>query len=170
MKKAGFVRLFAVLGLLVLVLAACGKPQSVGTEVSLDFEEQKEKNRLGDKSPEPSPTGSPTTGALGVPSPTPAAPSPTAAEEKFFDVRLVADSPYYEPGNELVMPVGFVLRVTNADNTAERPQRSFRAADGSFDSGALNPGQTRVMGKLPPGRWKIEDMAAPFIFASLEVA
>lgn len=124
--------------------------------------------RLGEcKSPEPSPVSTEKVG-IGT-SPTPAKPTQQQAEEKFFDVSLVDYSPYYEPGQQLTMPVGFTLRVTNKDSTEGRPVRSFTSDDGSFDSGPLKPGQVWTRKFDQPGSYTIKDRAAGFIYASLEV-
>jgi hypothetical protein len=164
--------LVGALVVLVLSMMACGEGQKVGSEKILDFEEQENAERLGQRqspSPEPSPAaGEGEKGALGQRTPSPAA-APPPAEEKFFDVTLIAASPYYEPGNQLAMPTGLTLRVTNKDTTPERATRSFTAEDGSFDSGQLRPGQVWTMKFTKGGFWRIVDKAAPFIFAELEV-
>ena len=168
-----------VILLLCLVAGACGKDKSVGSEKVLDFEEQKE-NRLGTEAsttqpPSAQPAGSPTTApANATTTPTTqraAAPTTTAprAAESFFDVTLIDRHPYYEPGDQIVVTVGTTLRVTNKDTTAERPQRSFTAADGSFDSGMLKVGQVWTYKLSTPGSWRIVDRSAPFISAQLDV-
>jgi hypothetical protein len=152
---------------LAVLLAGCGQKKEVGSEKILDFEEQKG-GGLGAASPTPSPqTGGQSAPAQAKPA------QPQAADQKpqatFFDVGLIAQSPYYEPGDQIAIARGTTLRVTNKDNTAERPQRSFTAQDGSFDSGMLKPGQVWTQKFDSPGVWRIEDKSAPFISATLEV-
>ena len=154
--------------LVISLFAACGKENQVGSQKLKDIQESGNKGpRLGEKIPEPS--NQPTQGALGAPTPK-ESPTSKAPEEKYFDVTLVDYSPYYEPGAALTMPVGYVLRVTNKDSTEGRPQRSFEAADGSFSSGPLKPGQTWTQKFDSAGFWKVKDMAAGFILAELEVS
>jgi len=167
-------RKLTVLGVILIVLsmllAGCGEGGKVGGEDILDIDEQKDAKRLGslEDSPEPAETAG-DKAALGQAKPSSAPPPPPPAEKKYFDVFLVPDSPYYEPGNELVMSVGHVLRVTNRDGTAERPTRTFTAEDGSFDSGPLAAGKTWEMEFGRGGYFRILDKSAPFIFATLEV-
>lgn len=156
--------------LLMVVAAACGEDVQYGDGLDPDaIVAATPTCRLGEcKSPEPSPISTEKVG-IGT-SPTP--PKPTAQqqpEERFFDVTLVDYSPYYEPGQQLTMPVGFTLRVTNKDNTEGRPVRSFAADDGSFDSGPLKPGEVWTRKFDQPGSYQIKDRAAGFIYASLEV-
>ncbi|MBW3588179.1 MAG: hypothetical protein KY429_02035 [Actinobacteria bacterium] len=156
-----------ILGLALLV--ACGQSQKVGSENLLDFEEQEGAKRLGERekaSPEPPPEQEKVT-LGGGPSPSPEAPK--SEEVKYFDVALVPDSPYYEPGNELTMTVNLTLRVTNRDATAERPKRSFTARDGSFSSGPLVPGQVWTFKFPTTGAWELQDDFAPFIFGTIQV-
>lgn len=152
-----------------MALAACGKDQKVGSEKLLQFKEQQRQGRLGESTPTPAAPA----GVLGIgaatPKPMTPAPTPQTAPERFFDVTLVADSPYYQPGNELVMSSQLTLRVTNKDNTAERPTRRFYS-EGVFDSGPLRFGQSWTF-KFPgaaSGKIQVND-AYPFIFATLTV-
>jgi hypothetical protein len=150
------------------LLAGCSKGKSVGSDKVLDFEEQKG-DRLGAASPTPSPNAASAAPAQNKPT-QPAAQNPNAKPQAtFFDVTLIASAPYFEPGDQIVIARGTTLRVTNKDTTPERPKRSFTAQDGSFDSGMLSPGQVWTMKFDSPGVWRIEDRAAPFISASLEV-
>jgi len=168
MKKT----LLAVIALLVMIMtAACGGDNQIGSDnLTKGIKEGGPGPRLGEKVPDP--TGAPTQAALGAetPKPTAAASAPPKAEEKFFDVTLTSASPFYEPGNELSMPTGFTLRVTNKDTTEGRPVRSFEADDGSFSSGPLKAGAVWTQRFDSPGTWKIKDMAAGFIYANLTVS
>ncbi len=159
--------------LVILVLAvgsmlACGKSQSVGSERLLEFEEQEGAKRLGQREePSPEPAEQEKAALAAKPASSPE-PSPQT-EVKYFDVSLVADSPYYDPGNELTMTVNLTLRVTNLDRTTERPQRSFTARDGSFSSGPLRVGQVWTFKFPTTGAWELQDDFAPFIFGTIQV-
>lgn len=168
MKRSGFIKVLSVLAAMILLLAACNEGVKVGDDIDLAAVDQnKQECRLGEcKSPEPSPVSTEKAG-IGGSSPSPTA-KPTQAEQ-LFDVTLVADSPYYEPGNDLSMPFSFTLRVTNNDRTEGRPVRSFTDEDGVFDSGPLKPGEKWTWKFDGPGQFKITDRAAGFIFANLVV-
>ncbi|HVL82219.1 MAG TPA: hypothetical protein VM840_11590, partial [Actinomycetota bacterium] len=87
----------------------------------------------------------------------------------YFDVELVADSPFYKPGNKLEMRLTSVLRVTNRDTTRERQCRSFTDKGGQFSSPCLKPGEKWEMRFPNGGRWEIVDQGIPFATATLEV-
>ncbi len=160
--------LLGVLCLITLVAAACGGDKQIGSKDLLDFDEQ-EARRLGETSPSPSPEAQQNNQPSPPPKEQPPPPAPAPAKEEFFDVALIASSPYFEPGNQLVMPRGLTLRVTNKDNTAERPTRTFTAEDGTFDSGQLKLGQTWNHKFTSGGTFRVIDKNAPFIYATLEV-
>ena len=163
------------LACLAILGAACGKPNSIGGDIDLDkIGDASPACRLGEcKSPEPSPVP---TEKLGVQvSPTIATVAPSKApDEKFFDVYLVEESPFYafgpnkELGQDFTMPVGFTLRVKNEDSTDGRPIRSF-TAQGAFDSGPMKPGAVWSQRFGQAGTWEITDRAAGFIRAKLTV-
>lgn len=171
MTKA--IKVLGALSVLLLLFGACGEGQKVGSERLLEFEEQENARRLGERTPEPTPEGTPL--ALGVgeeekaaPTPTPA-PTPEPAPE-YFEVALVPESPYYEPGNAITVPVGTTIRVTNRDHTPERSDgRSFTAKDGSFHSGRLAPGQTWEWTFNQPASYEVIDEGLRFATASLRV-
>ncbi len=161
---------------LAMIGAACGKPNSIGGDIDLDkIGDATPACRLGEcKSPEPSPQPTDKLG-VGNPSPTAATVAPTKApDEKFFDVFLVEESPFYafgpnkELGQDFTMPVGFTLRVKNEDRTDGRPIRSFTAS-GAFDSGPMKPGAVWSQTFGQTGTWEITDRAAGFIRAKLTV-
>jgi hypothetical protein len=170
-KAIAGARPIVLLALAALMLAgACGSGQKVGSEKLLEFEEQKGAKRLGEATETPPPvqaSGAPLAVGAPTPKPTPA-PTPTPAP-RFFDVTLVADSPFYEPGNALIMVAGATLRVTNKDTTPEREARSFTDADGSFDSGMLKPGQSWTMRFDKTARFRVKDRGLPFASATFEV-
>lgn len=159
--------------LLVIVAAACGQPNKVGTEKLLDIDEAGlPECRLGEKCESPSPPpaeGQGEKGAITNPQPTQEAPPPPPPpKEEFFDVTLVENSPYYEPGNALTMHRSLTLRVTNRDTCSCRPWRTFTSEEGAFTSPRLSPGQSWTT-KLAPGFYNIVDDSAGFIRATLEV-
>lgn len=159
---------------LLVAVGACGEPQSVGSEGLTDFEEQQNPQRLGERTPTPKPSGTP--GSLTVgdePTPTPEPTPPPQSQT--FEVTLIADSPFYDPGAQLCIPLGHQLIVHNQDMTAERSDgRTFthRASDPSqraFDSGLIAPGATwegPVFDAV--GRFDVEDLALNFAQAVIE--
>lgn len=171
MTKA--IKILGALSAVLLLLASCGESQKVGSEKLLEFEEQENARRLGERTPEPAPEGTPL--ALGVGEEEKAEPTPTSEpaptpEPVFFDVALVPNSPYYTPGNAMTVKVGTTLRVTNQDGTAERADgRSFTAKDGSFHSGLLKPGETWTWTFRQPASYEIIDEGLRFATASLRV-
>jgi len=155
--------------LAVVVAAGCGQDQKYGSESIADIKEQEDAQRLGQRTAEPAPKGTPQAlDAASTPTPKPS-PTPQATPT-YFDVSLVPDSPYYQPGNQVAIKVGVTLRVTNRDGTPERSGgRSYTAKNGSFDSGLLKPGKSWTFRFDSPGRFEIVDEGLPFATATLEV-
>ncbi|HVE92546.1 MAG TPA: hypothetical protein VNE62_09655 [Actinomycetota bacterium] len=161
--------------LLILGVAGCGKPASVGSEVPLDVKGG-ENRRLGE-TPTPDPRSTPAPNALGVATPTPApkavqvTAAPTVAPKKeYFELALVTDSPYYAPNPEVEFARGTVLRVTNKDTIPERKFRTYTASGsgGNFSSGPLKPGQ--VWEFTPgPGQYNVTDEGLTFARGALTV-
>lgn len=167
MKVVGAVCVLLLLG------AACGESQKVGSEKLLEFEEQENAQRLGERTPEPTPEGTPRSLGVGeeeraAPTPTP---EPTATPEpEYFDIALVPNSPYYEPGNSITIPAGTTIRVTNRDDTAERSDgRSFTAKNGAFHSGLLKPGESWTQLFSNPSTYEIIDEGLRFATGTLRV-
>lgn len=169
------VRIIGALCAVTLLFAACGEEQRVGSEKLLEFEEQEGAQRLGERTPEPTPEGTPQSLAVDEeeeeeeagPTPEPT-PEPTA---QVFDVTLIPNSPYYEPGNSISIRVGVTLRVTNQDDTSERGGgRSFTDEDGAFHSGMLAPGESWTWVFDQPGTYNIVDEGLTFATATLRVA
>lgn len=151
-----------------LALGACGDKSQVGGEIELDkIKGDAGGPRLGEDLP-PQPEGS----KLDVPSsPTPAAtkesPAPSApAEAPPFEVTLVTNSPYYEPGQVIKVPVGTKIRITNKDDINRHPY-----VDGLFDAGSLPPGGTFLYhaNVKTSGQVRISDRVATFKVGYLEV-
>jgi hypothetical protein len=165
-------RIIPLLCMLGLLLSACGEGQSVGNQGLLDDI----KDQGGDFrfTPPPLPDEEEGGGQLAIDqraTPPPAeapAPTPPPAQVTYFDVELVADSPFYKPGNALEMSSGAVLRVTNRDATPERACRSFTDKQGTFNSGCLKPGESWTF-RLGQGRFDIIDQGLPFATATLTV-
>jgi hypothetical protein len=167
--------------LFAAVAAACGENQRVGSEALLDVDEEGNSQRLGAVTPTPVPaTPAPlTVGDKPTPTPEPTAgPTPRAL---VFEIRLVAESPFYEwrgsqddpfqPGNVFSMPASVELRVVNGDTTAERSKgRSFTDKNGAFHSGMLKPGGEAWTWVFDAsGVFEIVDEGLPFANATLEV-
>lgn len=162
-------RLCIGLCVLGLLLGACGEGQKVGSEKLLEIDEQENLQRLGERTPEPEPEGTPTSLTVGAntPRPTVAAPRRTPP---VFNIELVPNSPFYKPGNALRVVTGVTIKVTNTDNTAERRSgRSFTDKNGAFNSGILKPGQSWTWVFERPGRFEIIDQGLTFASATLEV-
>jgi hypothetical protein len=159
------------LALMSLLAVACGEKQKVGSEKLLEFEEQQRGGaRLGEKTPPPAKEtpGSLTVGETKAPTKT-ATPAPKATPS-YFDVSLVPNSPYYKPGNRIVIRKGVTIRVTNKDATAERSKgRSFTDKHGSFHSGLLKPGATWTWTFNAPATYEVVDEGLNFATAALEV-
>jgi hypothetical protein len=153
--------------LTVLAFSACGGGQQTGSEDVLDFEEQQKADQLGAATPTPTARAS---AAAPAPGRT-AAPAATAAPvARTYDVQLVAGNPYYAPGDQLRMPAGTTIRVTNSDMTPERKNgRSFTAESGAFDSGLIKPGATWTKVITQKGTYTIVDTALNFARATLTV-
>jgi hypothetical protein len=156
---------------LLLLTAACGSGQKVGNEDLLNFQEQKNAQRLGEATPAPTPgasAGALTVGSQPTPPPRPKA---TPPKVQYFDVTLVANSPFYKPGNALTIRVGVTLRVTNVDKTPERSSgRSFTDQAGSFNSGILKPGQSWTHTFTQPAQYEVVDQGLTFATARLQVS
>jgi hypothetical protein len=165
------IRTITAAGLIALVLAsvACGESQKVGSERLLEFEEQQNGGRLGEATAPPKATpGSLTIGASKAPTTQP--PKPKETPTSYFEVTLVADSPYYKPGNKIVIRKGVTIRVTNKDMTAERSNgRSFTDKHGSFHSGLLKAGKSWTWRFDATGSYEIIDEGLNFATAVLEV-
>lgn len=161
-----------LLSVIALLLSVCGKPNKVGSEKLLEgLGGEVAECRLGETCPTPSPPpeeGTGDKGAITNPQPTQEPPPPPPPQEEFFDVTLVENSPYFEPGNVLTMHRSLTLKVTNTDTCACRPWRTFTAEDGSFSSPKLAPGESWTI-RLGAGSWTIVDQSAGFIRASLQV-
>ena len=157
----------AVVLIVLLGCAACGGGQKTGSEDVLDFEEQQKADQLGAATPKP--TAKPAD--VGSAPTRTAAPAATAKPaEQTYDVQLIAGNPYYAPGDQLRMPAGTTIRVTNKDTTPERKNgRSFTAEDGAFDSGLIKPNATWTHVISQKGTYTIVDTALNFARATLTV-
>ena len=166
-------KVVTVLCMLALVLAGCGQGQKYGPDRFNPVEGEGGDFRF--ETPTPLPVEDEPQGALdaGAVTPVPqatAAPTPPP-QVNYFDVELVADSPYFKPGNALVMSSASVLRVVNKDTTPERKCRSFTDKGQRFSSGCLAPGAKweHRFGPGTSGRFEIIDQGLTFATATLEV-
>lgn len=161
--------LLAILTLVALILGGCGEGQKVGSEKLLEgIDDQGPGVRLGERTAAPKATREPLTVDKRTPALTPT-PQPKGTPS-YFDVALIADSPYYEPGNRIIVRAGVTLRVTNKDTTPERSTgRSFTDKRDAFHSGMLKPGQTWTWTFSSPGRYEIIDEGLTFATGILEV-
>ena len=150
----------------LLGLVACGGGQETGSEDVLDFEEQQKADQLGAATPTPSARAAATSAPVRTAAP--AATSKPAAQT--YEVQLIAGNPYYAPGDQLRMPAGTTIRVTNNDRTPERSKgRSFTAENGAFDSGLIKPGGSWTHVIAQKGTYTIVDTAVNFARATLTV-
>ncbi len=157
---------------MVAVFAACGESQKVGSEKLLEFDEQGPGQRLGGRTAAPI-KGTPKPLTVDTPKPTAKPVSTTPKPEatpSYFDLSLVADSPYYRPGNYTTIKAGVTIRVTNNDMTNERAKgRSYTDKSGSFHSGLIKPGAKWEWTFNSPGVYEIVDEGLTFATGRLEV-
>lgn len=157
----------------VVLLSACEDRSRVGSEGLTDFEEQKQQQRLGEvlESPAPpegpasspnalgaSPTAPPKTGGGGGSSPPP--------QGQVFEVSLIAESPYYQPGQSMKVSVGTTMRITNRGTKSRHPYNP----EGQFDWGDIAPGASVTYVADTRGTFEIRDNSVPFATATLEVS
>lgn len=156
---------------MTMMFLGCGQGQKVGSEKILEFEDQNRKGpRLGEKTAAPDKTPSSLTVGGATKAPPTATPAPKATPS-YFDVTLITNSPYYEPGNRIVIRRGVTLRVTNQDATPERSKgRSFTDKHGSFHSGLLKPGESWTWLFDGSGAYEVIDEGLNFATAILEVS
>jgi plastocyanin len=162
-------RLLAVVLLVTLAAAGCGKKSEVGAGVDLS----KVKGgtcRVGECT---TTTGAPVTAApttAKAAAPVTRAPAVTAAPAvkstqpaaTVQQVSITASG--FEPSNVRLF-VGQSVKYTNNDSQA----RSVQANDGSFSSGDLAPGASWTFTGSKVGRWDISDGSRPFVVGSIEV-
>lgn len=152
----------ALLAVAALLLAACQRSEKVGEGLLEKLKEQEQQRRLGEFLKSPEPTGQPSPAALGG---SPAPGKTGGPQREVFQVLLVNDPPYYEPGQQLTVPLGTTIRVTNKDDNT----RSFTTPDGPYDSGDLAPGQSRELVVNVKGKFQLYDPNVPFATGTLEV-
>lgn len=159
-------RFVGVLAVAALLLSACEERHQVGSEELTNIDEQKAAQRLGEILKSPETTGeSPASAVLGAPSPTPTGGGDQTRET--FVITLTFDSPYYDPGQTLEIPVGTPIRVVNGDR--ERDFRRFEAVGSPYDSGDLQPGASYEFVANVKGRFQLRDRHVPFATGTLEV-
>lgn len=169
---------------LSLTFAACGEENKVGDEVDLGIKSQVEQERLGarttttaaaaevvtttappqQKASVGATTAPPTTQATAPP---PTAPPTTQAEKVAIEITVNGDNSgttQFEPSQSRVF-VGSLVKWTNRDSVA----RSVEAADGTFASGPLEPGQSFTYRADKVGRFNYTDGTRPYAVGALEV-
>lgn len=153
---------------LLLLMGACGGGEEVG-EAFEGFEEgqQQTGERLGEV--EVTPTPAPATEAPEAdPTPAPEQPQeqpqeqPDQQQQPAIEVQITSSG--FDP-QVVRMFVGGTLQVTNAD---EQP-RTYTAANRTFDSGQLAPGESWTYKPQSPGRFDVEDDTRPYVVGTLEV-
>jgi hypothetical protein len=162
MKTFGRKMVVLPIGIVLLLVGACGEGQKVGSEKLLEFKEQQGASRLGERTPEPNQTPGSLTVGERTPAPTP---RPTTAPN-YFEISLIADSPFYKDmtnnkvGAKFTVRVGTTIRVTNNDQTPERSDgRSFtEASSGIFNSGLLKVGQQWTWTFRQPANYQVKDI------------
>lgn len=166
-------RVTRLLAVGAVVLAACGAPARYGGPTPGPDPTDSPQCFPGDPrclTPTPAPT---VTSKAPAPRPSrPAPPEPSPPTATYFDIDLVADSPFYlaegEGATVFTVPQGYVLRVTNRDGTPERPWRTFTAPD-EFASPRLGVGETWELHLTSTGTFQIVDECCPFIRAELRI-
>lgn len=167
----------------LLALAACGESRTVGSQVGVNSGKEGEaslRDQADKINQDPAAKGG-GAGKLGAdvvvtPPPTPT-PGPTPPPS-FYNVDLIANSPYYSangaPVNQMQMRASSILKVTNRDNTQERRCRSFThdptgGNESQFSSGCLPPGADWEWRFDAVGSFRIKDEGLTFATASLRV-
>lgn len=155
------IRVISVALLMVAVLVGCNKDTKVGEGLEGSLQEQKQAEAIGRVIVSPEPTA--TSAVLGE-SPEPE-PSPSPTKRVVFSLILTKESPFYDPGQEVTVQVGTVLKITNNDDKVRR----YATQGGPYDTGSLQPGGTIEIVLDIAGKWQIYDESVPFATATLEV-
>jgi hypothetical protein len=157
-----------------VALAACGPQASYGGPTPGPDPTGSPQCYPGDPRCDPTPSPTPFR-APSAPAPratTQASPEPPPPQVTYFEIDLIAASPFYRAEGEaatvFTVPQGYVLRVTNRDGTPERPWRTF-TAPGAFTSPRLGVGETWELHLTSTGTFQIVDECCPFIRAELRI-
>lgn len=166
------VRSVALLPVLVLPLSACGGDESVGDESVLQFD-QEDSAAFGATTTVPISTttalpapvqaeGEATTTTTVVEQTTTTL--PPEQQEVSIEIRVLDNSPYFDPSRAAV-PVGGKVRFVNAGTGTF----SVVSDTGAFDSGPIAPGGVWIYDANTPGVYNYSDGSRPFAVGSFEV-
>lgn len=154
--------------ILIAFLAACSENTKVGSEELLNVKEAEQKKRLGEILKSPAAEGAEAgekEGALGAPSPTPKEEVKVQTQAPPLEIALINESPYYDPGPNIQVAGGTIMKITNKDDKTRR----FRTSDGSYDSGDIAPGKVVELPARFKGEFSLEDPNVPFATGVLQV-
>ena len=157
-----------------LGVAACGDDQAVGDESVLQFD-QDDSAAFGATTTEPTETTLltattvPPGGAAEATTTTAAVQETTTTlppekQEVSVEVRILDNSPYFDPSRSAV-PVGGKIRFVNAGS------KTFNVVSdtGAFDSGPIAPGAVWIYDANTPGTFNYSDGTRPFAVGSFQV-
>jgi plastocyanin len=174
-------RAFALVAVLTVLLAGCSGEEQVGSDELLDFEEQSEGARLGERkvASEKAPAGTAKPArkrkhAAPAPSPKPARAVQPSPEEKkdtgpdiALEIKITGDqsgTSQFDPSAARIFD-GTCARWKNTDSAA----RSVEADDDSFRSGMIKPGKTWTWCPKSTGTFNYHDGTRPYAVAYIEV-
>jgi len=160
------VKRVAVTLLLVVLAAACGEDNRVGSGVDLNIADQAQEVRLGETTTTVAPETSPSERAALGETTTTQAPT-TTAQPVTLAIAINSDggtSTQFEPSAARVY-VGSLVEWVNTDDVP----RSVVADDGSFDSGPIAPGGTWRFNATVVGQFPYSDGTRPYAVGTLEV-
>lgn len=157
-------RIFVLVALAALLTGACQRSTKVGSEGLLKAaEDAKAQAALREALKKTEPPASPAPIGVGK---SPTASPTTGPREEVYEVTLIHDNPYYQPGDHITVGAGTRIRVTNRD---DRVRHWKSDPEGVFDSGPIAPGKTWEYVATQKGKFGISDDNVPFATATLEV-
>jgi plastocyanin len=153
-------RRFAFVALLFVGLAACGGGEKVG-EAFKDFKGGKSGDRIGELAQTPKPKAKP--GQKATATSGPAQPNATEApKQEGLNVKITSAG--FDPTAARVFK-GSAVTVTNTDASPH----TYTSSDATYDSGTLQPGQSKIFDATVTGTFQMEDRTRNWIIGSLEV-
>lgn len=168
-------RPIALAWIVALGLAACGGEESVGDESVLQFD-QDDSAAFGATTTAPTETTllTATTVPPGVEAEVTTTTTAAAQEatttlppeqqEVSVEVRILDNSPYFDPSRSAV-PVGGKIRFVNAGNATF----NIVSDTGAFDSGPIAPGAVWIFDANTPGTFNYSDGTRPYAVGSFQV-
>ncbi len=170
-------RSILVVALLALTLAACGDSSKVGDESLLDFKEEVDQERLGDRSTTTTAAPAPDEdvgggGKAGIQqaTTTTAPPATTTTEKQVTTIEVTINgdnsgTTQFSPSLVRVF-VGTVIQWTNVDKV----ERSVESDDGqAFASPMIPPGGVYEYTATAPGEFNYHDGTRPYAVGRVEV-